>query len=175
MEWKVEKEQTISTRRFNIIEQEVELPSKDHLHFSYVAIKHGVCILALTDEGQALCLKQYRHAIGQWEWELPAGGIEEGDNPLETAQRELIEETGYSAKSWESLGVVYPSPGSTNEKIHLFLASQLVPAEQQLESGEYIKVHALQIEELYELVTKHEFNHGAGLAALARYVLKTNA
>ncbi len=172
MEWKIKQEETVSTRRFNIVEQEVELPNGDPLHFSYVKINHGVCILALTEEGEVLCLKQYRHAIGSWEWELPAGGVEKGEEPLKTAQRELIEETGYAANEWKALGLVYPSPGSTDEHIHLFLATDLVPDEQQLESGEQIEVFKTPLDGLYDLVRKGAFNHGAGLAAIARYAVR---
>lgn len=173
MEWKIENERVVSTRRFNIVEQEVELPDQQHLHFSYVEINHGVCILAITKTREVLCLKQYRHAVGGWEWELPAGGIEKGESPLKTAQRELIEETGYRANQWQDLGFVYPSPGSTSERIHLFLATDLDPDEQRLESGEHIEVTVMPITELYELVENGSFHHGAGLAAIARYAVRS--
>ncbi|WP_257985125.1 NUDIX hydrolase [Bacillus sp. T33-2] len=83
-------------------------------------------MLPITQDNQVLCLKQYRHAIKSWQWELPAGMIDEGYTPIDTAKKELVEETGYAAREWQDLGSFYPSPGSTTEEIFLFAARGLI-------------------------------------------------
>jgi ADP-ribose pyrophosphatase len=171
--WRILDEKPIKTTRFEIIEQTVQLPNDEQLHFSYVKMKAGVCILAIDSNGSVLVLKQYRHAMGEWEWELPAGMVEEGEDPLETAKRELIEETGFEAQSWEGLGFFHPSAGSTTERIYLFAATDLVKREQNLESSEFLHVTAMPLEGLHNLVSNGEFNHGAGLAAILRFSLKS--
>ncbi|MGV3489612.1 MAG: NUDIX hydrolase, partial [Tuberibacillus sp.] len=108
-----------------------------------------------------------------WQWELPAGAIEPGEEPFEAAKRELKEETGYVARNWISLGIFYPSPGSTSEEIFLFAATDLEKGEQELESSEQIRLHELGKEELRTLIQDGDFRHGGGLAAILRYAVKT--
>jgi ADP-ribose pyrophosphatase len=89
-----------------------------------------------------------------WQWELPAGMIEKNLTPLEAAKKELKEETGYTSQNWISLGSFLPSPGSTNERIHLFAALDLEPGRQQLEASEQIHVHLLKWETLMDIVKR---------------------
>ncbi|WP_241993823.1 NUDIX hydrolase [Mesobacillus foraminis] len=173
--WKINRSAAQKVDRFEVIVDEVTLPNGDEKNFSYLSFAKGVCILPITEDHQVLCLKQYRHAFKSWEWELPAGMIDdENAPPLETAKRELEEETGYVAEHWLELGSFYPSPGSTSEEIFLFAAAGLKPAEQKLENSEQIDVHKITMGELKELVLDGEFRHGAGLAAILRYKFKTD-
>lgn len=154
---------------------EVTLPNGEDKTFSFLNFAKGVCILPITEDNEVLCLKQYRHSMKSWEWELPAGMIDADDQtPIETAKRELEEETGYSAEHWLDLGSFYPSPGSTSEEIFLFAAAGLIPAQQKLESSEQIEVHNISMEKLKTLVQQGEFKHGAGLAAILRYKFITD-
>lgn len=175
MAWKINSSVKDKINRYTITTDEVTLPNGEQKTFSYLDFAKGVCILPITDNNEVLCLKQYRHTIKDWQWELPAGAI---DNvslpPIETAKRELEEETGYIAEHWLELGSFYPSPGSTSEEIFLFAAAGLTPTQQNLESSEQIEVHALSMEELKKLVADGEFKHGAGLAAMLRYKFITD-
>jgi ADP-ribose pyrophosphatase len=154
---------------------QVELPNGEEKTFSYLDFAKGVCVLPITNDHEVVCLRQYRHAVNSWQWELPAGMIDsEVDLPLEVAKRELEEETGYVAEHWLELGSFYPSPGSTTEEIFLFAAAGLTATEQRLEASEQIELHYLQMEELKELVVKGDFQHGAGLAAILRYKFMTD-
>ena len=161
--------------RFGVVIEKVIVPNGEEKDFSYLDFAKGVCILPITEDKQIICLKQYRHAIKGWEWELPAGMIDtESDTPLETAKKELEEETGNRAEYWMDLGSFYPSPGSTSEEIYLFAAAGLTAVEQRLESSEQIEVHKLTMHEVKTLVEKGEFKHGAGMAAILRYMLMTD-
>jgi ADP-ribose pyrophosphatase len=173
--WKVNNTIKNKVDRFGINLDLVTLPDGENKTFSYVELTKGVCILPITEDHEVLCLKQYRHAIKSWEWELPAGAIDNGDtSPLDTAKRELEEETGFTAEHWLELGSFYPSPGSTNEEIFLFAAAGLTATEQNLENSEQIELHKISMEKLKDLVKNGEFNHGAGLAAILRYKFLTD-
>ncbi|UOQ94901.1 NUDIX hydrolase [Halobacillus shinanisalinarum] len=168
--WKVIESQNVEVSKFTVKKEQVQLSNEDEMEFSYVSFPHGVCVLALTEDSQVIVLKQYRHAVRQWELELPAGAIDGQDPPLATAKRELLEETGYQAEQWANLGFVHPSAGSTSEAIHLFAAKGIYKAgEQELEPSEEIEMELVKMDELYELIGSGDFRHGAGLAAVLRY------
>jgi len=172
MAWKINSTYKEKIDRFTVIKDKVTLPNGDEKTFSYLDFAKGVCILPITEHNEILCLKQYRHAMKCWEWELPAGMIDkDSDSPLETAKKELEEETGFQAEHWLDLGSFYPSPGSTSEEIHLFAAAGLTASEQNLENSEQIDLHKLTMDELNTLIKNGEFKHGAGLAAILRYKL----
>lgn len=92
-------------------------------------VKHpGAVVIAALDEQQRVVLvRQYRHPVGGWLLELPAGGLEPGEDPLAAARRELREEVGLEARSWRWLGEFFSSPGFANERLHAYLAEGLVP------------------------------------------------
>lgn len=174
MVWKIKSTEETQFDRYTIKKDEVILPNGEEKTFAYVDFAKGVCVLPITNEHKVVCLKQYRHALKSWQWELPAGGIENGSEPLETAKRELEEETGYVAEDWLELGSFYPSPGSTSEAIFLYAAAGLTATTQNLDSSEQIEVHELSMGELKDLVKDGEFSHGAGLAAILRYKFLTD-
>ena len=131
--------------------------------------REGVSILPIR-EGKILLQRQYRYPVRSWQWELPGGFIDPGETPEEAAVRELGEETGYTVKKLCPLGAFYPSFGSTNEKIWLFMAECGEMGDIDREPGEVIRLKEMPLEEFNGLVAKGEFMHGAGLAAWARYL-----
>jgi ADP-ribose pyrophosphatase len=96
----------------------------------------AAAILPLTEDGRVCLLRNYRPALGQRLWEIPAGTLEPGESPAAAAARELAEETGYRAGSWQQLAAIYPSPGVLSECIYLFVAQQLIPGPRQPEREE---------------------------------------
>jgi len=175
MAWRITSSSKKQVDRFGISIDQVVLPNGEEKTFSYLDFAKGVCILPITKNHEVVCLKQYRHAINSWQWELPAGMIDsEGIAPIEVAKKELEEETGYVAEHWLELGSFYPSPGSTTEEIYLFAAAGLSPTEQKLEASEQIELHTITMEELKDLIIKGDFQHGAGLAAILKYKFITD-
>ncbi|HHX84172.1 MAG TPA: NUDIX hydrolase [Actinomycetales bacterium] len=86
----------------------------------------AVAVVALDEQGRLVLVRQYRHAVGERLWELPAGLCDvDGEEPLETARRELVEETGLAAEHWRPLVEIVPSPGFCTERVHLYLATGL--------------------------------------------------
>ena len=174
MPWQIKTRRVEKIDRFEITIDRVIVPNGEEKPFSFVNFTKGVCILPINTDNQVICLKQYRHAIESWQWELPAGMLEANRDPLDMAKQELQEETGYSAEEWISLGSFYPSPGSTSEEIFLFAANGLSKGEQNLESSEQIILHELPWDEVIKLIADGDFQHGAGLAAFARYISRNS-
>ncbi|WP_082631323.1 NUDIX hydrolase [Gracilibacillus massiliensis] len=173
--WRISNSSITQVDRFKITIDEVLLANKETQNFSYIEFTEGVCILAITEEQKIITLKQYRHPLQSTEIEFPAGMIDENEEPIVAAERELLEETGYHTEHWQSLDYFYPSPGSTTEKIHLFLAENVKKvSHQQLDELENIEVEEVEIKDFCRLVEKGNFRHGAGLACWARYLSKTN-
>jgi ADP-ribose pyrophosphatase len=109
-------------------------------------------IVPILDDGRVCLIENYRIAVKKRLIELPAGTLEPGEGPLETARRELAEETGYRARSVESLGHVYSSPGVFDERMYLFLATGLTDGETALEVGERIVTRLTPWREALKLV-----------------------
>lgn len=112
----------------------------------------GVTAVPILDDGRILLIRQFRYPIGKFILELPAGKLDSGQSPIDTVARELEEEIGYSAGSLTHECTFYTTPGISNESIHLFLASNLVPCAQRLEEGEHITVEAYSLEECLEKI-----------------------
>lgn len=119
-------------------------------------VEHGeaVAIAAVDDEKNILMVRQFRKPIEQLLLEIPAGLMEENENALETAKRELAEETGFRASEWEQLAYFYTAPGFTNEKIYLFMAGNLKSGEISLDEDEFIEVVKIPLEEAYAMTEK---------------------
>lgn len=113
--------------------------------------------------------RQYRHATGQYLWELPAGKLDRGEDPLHGAQRELAEETGYAALRWSKLIYYYPSPGFLGEGMHIFLAEGLIPGEAHPEEDEKIDFRLVRLSELLEKIRKGSILDGKTLVGALLY------
>lgn len=125
----------------------VRLPNGHEAELEILHHPGGAAAVAVDADGRVCLLRQYRHAAGGFVWELPAGRLEPGEPPQETARRELVEEAGIAARDWRSLGVSLSSPGVFTERIHLFLATGLDPAPMAREAAEVMEVHWLPLEE----------------------------
>ncbi len=130
-----------------IQEEEVHMP--DGRRFPLQIARHpGGAVVVAIDANRRVCLlRQYRHVACGPLWELPAGKLDPAERPLQTAQRELLEESGLEARHWRALGPVYSSPGVFSEVIHLFLASALTQGPSRPQSDEYIEIHWVGLDE----------------------------
>ena len=126
-----------------------------HHAFRYADIVTAVAIVAVSD-GHVTLVRQPRVAAGGKLLELPAGGVEDGEKPLETAQRELREETGLHGGDWVEAATFFTSPGYTDEEMHLFVATGLEQGEASPEGSEEIELVRVPLEEIPALVEEIE-------------------
>ncbi len=112
----------------------------------------GACILPVDENQNITLVRQYRYALGEEMWELPAGKLEKDENPFEAAKRELAEECGLTADHFVDLGVVYPTVGYDSEKIYLWAATGLHNVSQHLDEDEFLDVVKMPLDEALRLV-----------------------
>ena len=118
------------------------------------------------DDPQILMIKQYRYAAEEYLYEIPAGRLDSGEEPLACARRELKEETGCTARSMEFLFTMFTTPGFTDERIHLFMATELAHGEAAREEDEFADVVVLRLSEALELVQRGEIPDGKSALGL---------
>jgi len=126
----------------------------------------AVVILPLLDADTYVLIRNYRFAVEETLWELPAGTLEPGEPPDETAARELIEETGYRAGVLSPLTSFYSSPGICNELLHVYLATDLEYVGQQLEEGEEITVEKVDRAGVWELIRSGALRDAKSIASI---------
>lgn len=133
-------------------------------------VKHpgGVVVVAQKDAETILMVKQYRYPTKQVQLELPAGRLEPNENPDLAIKRELEEETGYVAKTWESLGYIWTTPGICNEKLYLYYATDLEFKKQRPDDGEIIEFFEYKIEDVFAMIKNGELNDAKTICALTR-------
>ena len=116
----------------------------------------GVCVAALTDTQELLFVEQFRYPYMETVLELPAGKLEYGEDPFAAGKRELLEETGATAKNYRDLGKLYPTPGYCGEIIYMYLAENLNFSEQHLDADEFLEVRRIPLEEAFQMVMRNE-------------------
>jgi ADP-ribose diphosphatase len=142
---------------FRVMEEHVLEPSGVRTRRDIVRHSGSVVILALEEsraEPRVLLERQYRHAAGQLLWELPAGRIDEGENDLRAAQRELLEETGYTASRWRRVLRFYASPGFLAETMNLYFARGLRAGKAQPEPDEVIHLRMVPLSAAVRMVMR---------------------
>ena len=120
----------------------------------------GVCVAALTEDNELLFVRQFRYPYGEALLELPAGKLEYGEDPLPAGRRELLEETGAVAETYESLGVCYPSPGYCGEKIYMYLARGLSFQAPSPDEDEFLQCLRMPLDEAVRMVMNGEIRDG---------------
>jgi ADP-ribose pyrophosphatase len=118
------------------------------------------------DDPQLLLIRQYRYAVGGPLWEIPAGRLEIGEAPIDCARRELLEETGCRCERLEPLTWLWTTPGFTNEKIHLFVATGLTQGEAAREADEFMEVVPLALSEVLRMIQRGEITDAKTMVAI---------
>jgi len=135
-------------------------------------VHHSDCIaiIAIDDDGNILLVSQFRKAVEKELLEIPAGGIEPGEDPVTAVIREMQEETGYLPKKVESLGGFYSAPGYCTEYLYLYLATELVPSRLFAEDTEGIKVVRVPTDQIPELITAGTIRDAKSIAGLYMFL-----
>ena len=142
---------------FSVTTDQVEEPGGIRARRDVVRHSGSVVVLAVDDSGREpriLLERQYRHAAKQFMWEFPAGRIDEGERELAAAQRELLEETGYTARSWKRILHFYVSPGFLDETMSIYLARGIKAGTAQPEADEKIAIRFFPLSRAVQMATK---------------------
>ena len=151
---------------FRVHRDVVRLPDGSETVREYVRHPGAVGIVALFGDGRVLLERQHRYPLGRDFIEIPAGKLEPEETHLDTARRELLEETGYVAKEWTRLGVIHNAIGYSDEAIELWLAKGLEQRGQNLDPGEFLEVVTLPFAETLAMIRDGRITDAKTVAAL---------
>jgi ADP-ribose pyrophosphatase len=151
---------------FDVAVERVMLPNGAVKDREVIRHPGASAMVPLFDDGKVALIKQYRHAVAAFLWEIPAGTLEPDEDALACARRELIEETGYEAKGFEKLAEILPAPGYTDEHIHIFLATGLTPVKQKLEDDEVLEVQPTDFDTAIQMIAQGEIQDAKTIAGL---------
>ena len=124
-----------------------------------------------VENDKVLLVRQYRYAYGESLYEIPAGKLDQGEDPMQAAARELEEEAGLRAEKLELLFIDYPTPGYTNEKIYIYRAYGGVRTQSHLDEGEFLDVEFIPLSRVKEMLKNGEIRDGKTIIALQAYFL----
>jgi len=144
----------------------VRLPDGSQGTREYIRHPGAVAIVALFDDGAVLLERQFRYPHRREFIEIPAGKLEPGEPPVETAKRELLEETGFVARHWQPLGAIHTAIAYTDEAIHLFLAKGLTEGARKLDAGEFLEIFKVPYEEALAMIRGGRITDCKTIAAL---------
>jgi len=158
----------LSNPWFRLRRDEVIRPDGKRGDYHTVLAPAAVGVVPCFDDGSILLVGQYRYSIARYSWEIPEGGGKRGERPIQTARRELLEETGYRAATFRSLGIFHTSNCFTNETAYLFWAGQLTPGKPRPDATEELATRRLPFEEAYTMAVEGKITDSLTIVALFR-------
>ncbi|MDR8393721.1 NUDIX hydrolase [Aliifodinibius sp. S!AR15-10] len=173
--WSVEQQnKEYETPIFNLFKHRLRLNSENiEGDFYIIDAPNWVNVIAITADREVVLVEQFRFGVDKPSLEIPGGVCDPGESPLETAKRELQEETGYISKKWSSLGKVSANPAIMNNYNYFFLAEECEPnGTMNLDQHERIKVHKLSYQDFLDRVEDGTIDHSIVVAAVAKLLLR---
>ena len=156
-------------KAFGVRRDELIEPTGVHTEREVVTHPGSVVVLPVLPDGKIVLVQQYRHATGQFLWELVAGRMEPGEDPKTGAARELIEETGYRGKKFSVFLDIFPTPGFLQERMYLLRAEGLTLGEAHPEEDEKLKVGTYSRRQLEKMIRQRELRDAKSIAGLLFY------
>jgi len=153
-------------RVFKLVKENVTLENGITTELDVIRHPGAAAIVPAYGYDKLILIKQYRYAIGEYIWEIPAGTFDGDEDPLECAKRELVEETGFRANIWEKLGEITPVPAYSDERIHVYLASDLVKEKQNLDKDEIVQVHKIRLADVLDMIHRGEIKDSKTIASI---------
>jgi len=156
-----ESKEVYSCKLFKVTEDKA-VDKKEGFEIARSVVRHAgsAVMMAVDDKNRILLVRQYRLPADKYLWELPAGKVDDGEKPLEAAKRELTEETGYSAKKWTKLTSFFASPGYVQERMTIFLATDLKSGEATPMDDERIEVRWFKRKEVGDMIRDGKIEDG---------------
>jgi len=168
--WKTVSSQPIYDNPWiSVREDQVINPGGGNGIYGVVHMKNkAIGIIPLDDEGYTYLIGQYRYALNEYSWEIPMGGGIIGIDVLESAQRELKEETGFTARRWTNIARLHTSNSVTDEEGFVFLAQDLIPGETEFEETEDLKIKKVLLAEAVRMAMDNEITDSISVAGLLK-------
>ena len=170
VERQIESTQVYKGKLLNVRSDRVLLPDGTEATREYIMHSGAAMIIPVLPNGDLVMERQFRYPVGRVLIEFPAGKLDPGEEMLVTAQRELLEETGYRAAKWEFLAKVIPIVSYTNEQIEIFLATELTLEKSKLDVGEFLEVFTISFDEAFAKMKAGEIVDGKTVIGL--YMLR---
>jgi ADP-ribose pyrophosphatase len=167
-ESRIERREVFSGRVVRLSIDRVRLPNGRVAELEMIRHPGAAAVVPVDDERRVLLVRQFRYAAGGWLLEVPAGKLDAGEPPEACARREVEEETGFRPGTLVPMGWIWTTPGFTDERIWLYLARDLVPAEQQLQDDEVLTVERLPLDEAVRRAAQGEIRDAKSVCALLR-------
>ncbi len=165
----VSSEKVFEGRIIKVKVDKVEMPDGSTSTRELVEHPGGVGIVALTGNDEIILVKQYRKPLDKVIYEIPAGKLDPGEHHRTCGIRELEEETGLSAKVFDYMGFIYPSPGFTDEVTHVYLAKELTQGETHPDDDEFLDVEKVPFERALKMVIDGEINDAKSVFGILKY------
>jgi ADP-ribose pyrophosphatase len=159
-------------RVVNLNLETVTLPNGATVELEVIHHPGAAAVVPVREDGAVLLIRQYRHAVGGYIYELPAGKLDPGEDPKDCAARELEEEIGFRASSLEHLVTFYTTPGFTDEVIYVYQAFGLTPGRQKLDTDEVLEVVAFPLEDALAKIREGTIRDGKTIVGLQAVYLR---
>jgi ADP-ribose pyrophosphatase len=172
-ERKISSQQIYQGRAIGLYVDTVEKSSGERVTRDVVEHSDCVAVVVLDEQDRVLLVRQFRYPVGKFLLEIPAGGIDPGEEPVDCVRRELQEEIGYLPQKIEELGGFYSIPGYGTEYLYCYLASNLVLSRLVAEDTEGIEIVRVSPNEIPQLITSGEICDAKSIAALLTFLLLT--
>ena len=167
---RVKRERVYQGTIVDVYKDYMEFSNGNHEVWDYIHHKGAAAVIPVMDDGRLLMVRQYRNALDRFTLELPAGGLDQADEPgRDCSARELEEETGYRAAKMELLITVSTTVAFCNETIDVYLATELTPTQQHLDEDEFVEVECFTIDELKDMVLTQKIQDSKTAAAIMAY------
>lgn len=169
-----EKKQIYKGKIVDLFLERVALPNGAIAELELISHPGAAAVVPMKDEATVILIRQYRHAVGGFIYEIPAGKLHQGEDPRDCARRELEEEIGAKVGVLEPLISFYTTPGFTNEVIHIFLGKNLTPGKQELGEDEVLEVVEVPLQKAIDQIHDGTIRDGKTIIGLQATYLRYN-
>ncbi len=176
--WEIEQDNKVCETPIFSLHQIKLIPDQKRTaaEFFILNVPEWINIIAITPDNKILLVEQYRAGIDEPTLEIPGGVVDQEEDPLAAAKRELLEETGYASENWSELGKMSANPAIQNNYIQVYMAVDCIKVQdQQLDGTEDILLHQLPLPHFLELIKNGTVHHSVVLAAVAHLLIQTNS
>lgn len=163
---RIDRKEVYKGKIFTVAEDTIEFEDGKIAKWDLVLHNGAAAIVPLTEDGDVILVKQFRNAEDGEVLEIPAGKLEKGEDPFECAKRELEEEVGYKSNNIQKICSMYSAVGFSDEKLHLYIATDLIPGKQSLDEDEYIQIEKYPLKEAVKMIFTGEIKDSKTIVGL---------